>query len=81
MAHYQRILYHYQCNFIVWIGWQAPSPGQVVQLLLATTQTYKHGDHEPCCQFHGAQYQADLNMSVVSCHYNLSLKILIENLK
>ena len=37
-AHYLRILYHYHLKLIVWIGQQAPSPGQVV-LLLAT------GDH------------------------------------
>ena len=47
------------------IGWQAPSLGQVVLLvLLATTQVYKHGDYKPRCPFHGAphgaQYLSDL---------------------
>ena len=42
------------------IGQQAPSLGQVVLLLLATTQIYKNGDYEPHCPFHGAQYQPDL---------------------
>ena len=45
------LLYH--CKSIVWIDQQAPSPGQVVLLLLATTQVYKLGDHKPHCQFHG----------------------------
>ena len=44
----------------MWIGQQAPSLGQVVLLLLATTQIYKKGDYEPYCPFHGAQYQPDL---------------------
>ena len=38
----------------MWIGWQAPSLGGVVLLLLATTQIYKNGDYKSCCLFHGA---------------------------
>ena len=36
----------------MWIGRQAPSLGQVVLLVLATTQ--KNGDYKPHCPFHGA---------------------------
>ena len=42
------------CKFIVWIGRQAPSLGQVVLLVLTITQIYKNGDYEPRCPFHGA---------------------------
>ena len=35
------------CKLIVWIGQQALSLGQVVLLLLATTQIYKCSDYEP----------------------------------
>ena len=48
------------CKFIVWIGQQAPSLGEVALLLLATTQIYKNGDYESRCPFHGAQYLPDL---------------------
>ena len=48
------------CKFIMWIGQQAPSLGLVVFLLLVTTHIYKHGDYEPCCPFHVAQYWPDL---------------------
>ena len=36
----------------MWIGWQAPSLGQVVLLVLATTQ--RNGDYKPHYPFHGA---------------------------
>ena len=42
------------CKFIVWIGRQAPSLGQIVLLVLATTHIYKNRDYEPCYPFHGA---------------------------
>ena len=44
----------------MWIGWQAPSLGQVVLLLLATTQIYKMVAKELCYPFHGTQYLPDL---------------------
>ena len=56
------------------VDWQAPSPG-VVLLLLATTQIYTHGDYEPSCPFHGAQYQADMLQK------NYCPKTSIENFK
>ena len=40
--------------------WQTPSSGQVVLLLLETTQIYKHSDYEPRHPFHGAKYRSDL---------------------
>ena len=42
------------------IGWQAPSLGRVVLLLLAITRIYKNSDYEPRCPFHGTQYLPDL---------------------
>ena len=45
------------CKFIVWIGRQAPSLGQVA-LLLVTTQIYKNGDFEPCYSFHSEKSTA-----------------------
>ena len=48
------------CKFIMWIGQQAPSLGQVVLLLLVTTHIYKCSDYKPHCPFHGAQYQPDM---------------------
>ena len=44
----------------MWIGQQAPSPVQVIHLLLGITQICIHGDCEPCCPFHDARYPADL---------------------
>ena len=44
----------------MWVGPQAPSLGQVVLLLLVTTQIHKNVDYELCCPFHGAQYLPDL---------------------
>ena len=39
---------------------QAPSPAQVILLLLVTTQIYRLSDYKPHCPFHGAQYLGDL---------------------
>ena len=44
----------------MWIGWQVPSLGQFVLLLLVTTQIYKNDDYDPLCPFHDAQYLMDL---------------------
>ena len=57
------------------VDWQAPSTGQVVLLLLVTTLIYKHGDHEPCCPFHGTQYLVDL---LHECH-QLLLEFITKN--
>ena len=55
MANYLRIIYH--CHIL---QIHRVDLGQVVFLLLTTTQIYKNGHYEPCCAFHGAQYLPDL---------------------
>ena len=50
----------------MWIVRLAPSLGQVVFLLLATTQIYKNGDYEPHCTFHSAQYASTGSAARVS---------------
>ena len=58
MAHYLKIFISLPLQ-IHQVDLQVPFPGQAV-LLLVTRLINKHGDHEPCCIFHGAQYQLDL---------------------
>ena len=59
----------------------APSPGQVV-LLLVTRLINKHSDHELCCLFHGAQYQADLLHEYRQVQLeSITQKTLIQNFK
>ena len=52
------------CKFIMWIGQQVPSLGQVV-LNYWRPHIYKCSDYKPHCPFHGAQYRSDM---LHACH-------------
>ena len=66
MANYLRIVITATCyKFIMWIVWLGSCLGQVIFLLLATTQIYKIYGYKPHCPFHGAQYLLDL---LHECH-------------
>ena len=46
LTSFLRIVYHCHIQHIHHrIGWQAPPLGQVVLLILASAQIYKHGDY------------------------------------
>ena len=63
----------------MWIGWLAPSLGQIVLLLLAT------GDYGPRCPFRGPQYLLDLlhecrqlPLEIITCQTFTSARVSIE---